>query len=495
MLDKKWYFGFIAILMIMPMLASPVTAGEHIVASVAQTYATISVEDAKAFTQNTTGLFILDVRTQAEYDAGYIEDAILIPHTEIQTRTDELPTNKSAPILVYCGSGVRSANASEQLDDLGYTTVYNMDNGLIYGWIPAGYFTTIAVKTAKDLARYTPELFILDVRTQAEYDAGYIEDAILIPHTEIQTRTDELPTNKSETLLVYCGSGGRSANASQQLEDLGYTNVRNMANGMVYGWIPAGYFTTIAVKTAKDLARYTPELFIVDVRTQAEYDAGYIDGAVLIPHTEIASRVAELPTNMSETILVYCGSGGRSANASQQLEDLGYTNIRNMANGMVYGWIPAGYFTTIAVSTAKALIDGTPGLFILDVRTQAEYDAAYIEGAVLIPHTEIASRVAELPTNMSETILVYCGSGKRSANASQQLEDLGYTNIRNMADGLMYGWIPAGYPFINGTMTTTTESTTTTETATSSESEDGSGFGLFLLAVTLVGFVIIRRRK
>lgn len=298
-------------------------------------------------------IFVLDVRTQTEYNTGYIEGAILIPHTEINTTT-ELPTNKSTPMLVYCGSGMRSANASRDLDALGYTAVYNMDGGL-NAWKAAGYFLTIPVLTFKQTIldnsdQYMqPDIFILDARTQAEFDTGYINGATLVPHTTIKTSTD-LPTNKTEPIYVYCGSGKRSANASQALEDLNYTSVRNMAGGLG-AWQDAGYFLTIPVARAKTLIDSTPGLFILDARTQAEYDASHIVGAVLIPHTELASRASDLPSNKSETILVYCGSGKRSANASQTLEEFEYTSVKNMAGGLG-AWTAAGYPTSLNETTS-----------------------------------------------------------------------------------------------------------------------------------------------
>ena len=55
---------------------------------------------------------------------------------------------------------------------------------------------------------------VLDVRTQEEYDSGHLYDAVLIPHTELETRIDELAGHENHMIIVYCGSGHRSANAS-----------------------------------------------------------------------------------------------------------------------------------------------------------------------------------------------------------------------------------------------------------------------------------------
>jgi len=68
---------------------------------------------------------------------------------------------------------------------------------------------------------------------------------------------------------------------------------------------------------------------VVDVRTDAEYQQGHLPGAVNIPHDQIASRVAELPSDKGRAIVLYCRSGRRSGIAKQSLEKLGFTNAIN----------------------------------------------------------------------------------------------------------------------------------------------------------------------
>ncbi len=98
----------------------------------AAVYQKISAEQAKAMMDEGGDYVLLDVRTQAEYDEQHIEDALLIPDTEIVARAEgELP-NLNAVVLVYCRSGRRSANAARELLDMGYTQVY--DFGGIIDW-------------------------------------------------------------------------------------------------------------------------------------------------------------------------------------------------------------------------------------------------------------------------------------------------------------------------------------------------------------------------
>jgi rhodanese-related sulfurtransferase len=84
----------------------------------------------------------------------------------------------------------------------------------------------------------------------------------------------------------------------------------------------------------------------------------------------------------------------------------------------------------ITADEAKALMDSEKGYIILDVRTEEEYAAGHIEGAVLIPDYEIQEKAEEILLDKSQLILVYCRSGRRSKNAASTLASLGYTNIK-----------------------------------------------------------------
>ena len=66
---------------------------------------------------------------------------------------------------------------------------------------------------------------------------------------------------------------------------------------------------------------------LLDVRTKAEYESGYIPGAINIPLGDIDERVVSSLPDKSRMILVYCRSGNRSRQASDKLSRLGYTNI------------------------------------------------------------------------------------------------------------------------------------------------------------------------
>ena len=76
------------------------------------------------------------------------------------------------------------------------------------------------------------------------------------------------------------------------------------------------------------------ELFVLDVRTKAETDAGIIPGASLIPIDELEERASEVPRT-AKRILVYCAGGGRSAAACEFRASEGYEGLFNLTGGFM----------------------------------------------------------------------------------------------------------------------------------------------------------------
>jgi phage shock protein E len=67
----------------------------------------------------------IDVRTQAEWDAGHIEGALHLPVDVIGERIAAAVPDKTTPVVLYCKAGVRAGKAKGVLEKLGYTRVEN----------------------------------------------------------------------------------------------------------------------------------------------------------------------------------------------------------------------------------------------------------------------------------------------------------------------------------------------------------------------------------
>ena len=68
---------------------------------------------------------------------------------------------------------------------------------------------------------------------------------------------------------------------------------------------------------------------LIDVRSDAEYREGHLEGAVNIPHTETERLVAVAGSDKGRAVVVYCRSGRRSGMAQAALAAAGYTNVLN----------------------------------------------------------------------------------------------------------------------------------------------------------------------
>ena len=66
----------------------------------------------EALTGASEGLAILDVRSRAEYEAGHIPGAQLVPLDELERRMDEVP---AGPVLIVCRTGIRASYAWQML--------------------------------------------------------------------------------------------------------------------------------------------------------------------------------------------------------------------------------------------------------------------------------------------------------------------------------------------------------------------------------------------
>ncbi|MFP4458923.1 MAG: rhodanese-like domain-containing protein [Candidatus Zixiibacteriota bacterium] len=84
------------------------------------------------------------------------------------------------------------------------------------------------------------------------------------------------------------------------------------------------------------------EIFLVDVRTQSEYDEDYIGMAINIPRgilefnigiQEYWDRWAMYAPQKDSEIIIYCKKGDRSALAADAIKKLGYKNVKNLRGG------------------------------------------------------------------------------------------------------------------------------------------------------------------
>jgi rhodanese-related sulfurtransferase len=98
--------------------------------------------------------------------------------------------------------------------------------------------TAFQTITPAQLAQTNEPLLILDVRSPEEYAGdGHIADSRLLPLPQLYRQAGELP--RDQAIVCVCRSGKRSQVACRQLAELGFTQLFNLAGGMI-GWRQAG---------------------------------------------------------------------------------------------------------------------------------------------------------------------------------------------------------------------------------------------------------------
>jgi rhodanese-related sulfurtransferase len=94
--------------------------------------------ETKRRLDNGEKLILVDTREDAEWARGHIPGAIHLGRGIIERDIEKTIPDKSAPIVLYCGGGFRSALAADNLQKMGYRNVISMDGGW-RGWTEAGF--------------------------------------------------------------------------------------------------------------------------------------------------------------------------------------------------------------------------------------------------------------------------------------------------------------------------------------------------------------------
>lgn len=95
------------------------------------------------------------------------------------------------------------------------------------------------------------------------------------------------------------------------------------------------------------------------------------------------------------------------------------------------------------------LLETSPGVRLLDVRTPAEYETAHIRGAYNVPLDRLGEHGAEIRAAVGDPVVLVCQSGQRARTAEAALRDAGMPNL-HVLDGGVNAWRGAGHPVVRG---------------------------------------------
>lgn len=97
-----------------------------------------TIADVKARQDRGEAFHFVDVREDGEFAVDHARGARHIGRGVLERDVEVLIPDKTAPIVLYCGGGFRSALSADSLQKMGYTNVISMDGGM-RAWREAGY--------------------------------------------------------------------------------------------------------------------------------------------------------------------------------------------------------------------------------------------------------------------------------------------------------------------------------------------------------------------
>jgi rhodanese-related sulfurtransferase len=252
-----------------------------------------------------------------------------------------------------------------------------------------------------------------------------------------------------------------------------------------------------AMQASKDWA-------VIDVRSEADFNAGHIQGAVHVPLTNLVNYYKTNNLQTKEKVVIACYTGQSAGWGSAVLRMLGYNNVfdlkygmsswnnhfanswrNNIGNGRAAQFVTtnfpkpaAGALPTLSTGktsgadilearvqallaegfssasiTQSALFQNTGNYFIANYWSVEHYNAGHIDGAVqYTPKVDLklAANIKTLPKD--RTIVVYCYTGQTSAHVAAILRALGYD-----AKSLSFGVNGMNYDNMPGTKWTESE--------------------------------------
>lgn len=201
--------------------------------------------------------------------------------------------------------------------------------------------------------------------------------------------------------------------------------------------------------------------YLVDARSSAAWGAGHVEGSlnVQMSSPEFEQRVGWVVPDDSPIILLT----HKDDEAQSCLYDMGFIGLDQFVVGFLEGGLSAWMNSGRPVRTTpqmdvfslnERLV--TNGMRVLDAREQDEWDDGHIQGAVLMPYTQLAPQLGRPPRfddlglEKDASIAVTCATGNRSSTAIGLMLREGYTRLYNVTGG-MEAWGHARLPMVDAT--------------------------------------------
>lgn len=518
---------------------------------------------------------IIDVRTPDNYAKGHLRGSLSMPVFDANGVTNgydtlamdflasverNADTLKGKTIYLLCNRGQSGAKAATKLlMQAGYSNarIYTIEGGAADETVKAAFVKNVVIDSYNFVSgtdavnAASDKVFIIDVRTEANYQKGHLSNSVNWPLFDANGVTNledaladaflqKVDDNKDKLagkdIYILCNSGQKGAqSATKLLVGAGYDNkniftITDGAKGLEVRYAFLGANPTKAVTGTQTVEAIGKDnIVILDVRASGNYASGHLKGAISLPvftsKGVIATAADELGVAFidyakankdawsGKEIYIVCNSGQKGARAATiLLKDAGFdlSKVHTVTGGA------KGTDTDKSVPNALTYVSDTHALnnlnnkdyLILDVRSADKYAAGHLNGSLSLPVFDKDNKItddltdafakyvkANKDTFNGKTILILCNSGSRGAEKATELlkaADITPKGIYTIEGGakstlLQQSFVP----------TNTSSSATTTKPSTSPQTGDSANTMIYVLAmgISLLAVLTVYRRK
>lgn len=185
---------------------------------------------------------------------------------------------------------------------------------------------------------------VIDTRDAAAYGGVHIPDSINIGFGDQMANWIGMAVAPESNILLVFEDEAQYRKMCTILYRIGYDNILGYLQGGIPAWQEEGFkissLPQMSVHDLKSKLDKRAVRHIVDVRTEAEWNSGHIEGAEHLVLTEMLLKGVSLPKN--EEIIVTCRVGYRGNIAASYLQQQGFSKVGNLAGGMK-AWANTGF--------------------------------------------------------------------------------------------------------------------------------------------------------
>jgi rhodanese-related sulfurtransferase len=474
----------------------------------------IDARELKAQLHDGGELALLDAREELPFGRRHLLMASCVPLSRLELLVDDLVPRRGARV-VWCDDGEGlAARAAERMSALGYQDVASLDGG-IAAWEAAGFRVYSGVHvpskafaevveheagtpwiSAQDLQALIDRkanIAIYDSRSYEEYHNNSIPTAISVPGAELVYRFADLMPSPETTIVVNCGGRTRSIIGAQSLISAGVPNkVVSLKDGTM-AWHLAG------LEVVHGAARKPPEvsrhgiqsageaasrvaarcgiqridmrmlqswraeaarrsLYVLDVRSPEEYEAGHLRGARSAPGGQLVQETDSHVATWGARVLLVDDNGVRATMTASWLKQMGWLDIAVLTAGPADGdWETGPHVPrTLGLEAASApYIDAenlhdrlaVGNVAVIDLDLSKRYAQGHIPGAWFAIRSRLSAALTKLPSH--QAIVLTSPDGTLAALAAAELQAIASVPVMTLVGGTQ-AWVRAGLPLETG---------------------------------------------